>query len=106
MAVAVREARRDADLEDVTALWGEYLRWANDRFDAEYGFRLDVDEVLARNLADLSPLSRPAEAFCWPSTVTPRWVSGVSRSSGRTPPRSSGCSCVPPRAVAGSAGCC
>lgn len=37
MAISLRQARRDVDLEDVTALWGEYLRWANDQFDAEYG---------------------------------------------------------------------
>lgn len=59
MAISLRQARRDVDLEDVTALWGEYLRWANDQFDAEYGFRLDVEDVLERNLADLSPFELP-----------------------------------------------
>jgi GNAT superfamily N-acetyltransferase len=59
MAISVRQARRGADFADVTALWGEYLRWANDQFDAEYGFRLDVEDVLKRNLADLSPFDPP-----------------------------------------------
>lgn len=54
VAISVRQARRDVDLEDVGALWGEYLRWANDQFDAEYGFRLDVEEILEHNLADWS----------------------------------------------------
>lgn len=59
MAISVRQARRDVDLDDVGALWGEYLRWANEQFDAEYGFRLDVEDVLERNLADLSPFEPP-----------------------------------------------
>lgn len=59
MAIVVRQARRDGDLGRVGALWGEYLRWANERFDAEYGFRLDVEEVLERNLEDLSAFQPP-----------------------------------------------
>jgi GNAT superfamily N-acetyltransferase len=60
VAISVRQAQRDVDLEDVGALWGEYLRWANDQFDSEYGFRLDVEEVLEGNLADLSPFEPPS----------------------------------------------
>ncbi len=55
----VRQARLDADLGDVAVLWGDYLRWANDRLDEEYGFRLDVEETLRGNLADLSPFEPP-----------------------------------------------
>lgn len=55
----VRQARLDADLDDVAVLWGDYLRWANDRLDEEYGFRLDVEETLRGNLADLSPFEPP-----------------------------------------------
>lgn len=55
----VRQARLDADLDDVAVLWGDYLRWANDRLDEEYGFRLDVEEALRGNLADLSPFEPP-----------------------------------------------
>ena len=59
MALVVRQAQRDGDLDSVGASWGEYLRWANEQFDVEYGFRLDVEDVLERNLADLSPFEPP-----------------------------------------------
>lgn len=53
------DARDERGRADVEALWGEYLRWANDRFDTEYGFRLDVEDVLTRNMADLSTFQPP-----------------------------------------------
>jgi len=57
--IVVRQAQRDGDLDCVGALWGEYLRWANEQFDVKYGFRLDVEDVLEGNLADLCPFEPP-----------------------------------------------
>ncbi len=58
VVVSMRQAQPN-DLDDVGALWGEYLRWSNDGFDAEYGFRMDVEDLLQRNLADMSPFEPP-----------------------------------------------
>lgn len=59
MSILVRQARCAGDRDHVRALWVEYLRWVNQRFDVEYGFRLDVEDVLERNLADLSAFEPP-----------------------------------------------
>ncbi|HKJ54700.1 MAG TPA: GNAT family N-acetyltransferase [Nitriliruptoraceae bacterium] len=59
MTTRVRQARLDTDLDDVAELWGEYLRWANDQLDAEFGFRMDIEAALAANLADPSPFEPP-----------------------------------------------
>lgn len=57
--VETRQADPERDLAELEALWGEYLRWSNDRFAEEYGFRMDVEEILQRNLADTSPFAPP-----------------------------------------------
>ncbi|MDX1622062.1 MAG: GNAT family N-acetyltransferase [Nitriliruptorales bacterium] len=55
IASTLRLADPEHDREHLRSLWAEYLRWANDNFDTEYGFRLDVDAILESNMADLTP---------------------------------------------------
>lgn len=55
----IRQADPARDLAGFRALWGEYLTWADEQFDQRYGFRMPVDDILERNLAELTPFQPP-----------------------------------------------
>ena len=54
-----RRADPGRDLEVVGSLWGEYLTWVNGELGQRYGVSFPIDEILERNLADLTPFLPP-----------------------------------------------
>jgi GNAT superfamily N-acetyltransferase len=55
----IRQANFDADHADVRALWHDYLSWVNPELEAQYGISFPIEEILEKNLADLSPFAPP-----------------------------------------------
>ncbi len=55
----VRQADPDRDLAVVRALWSDYLAWVNVELGQRYGISFPIDEILERNLADLTPFQPP-----------------------------------------------
>lgn len=58
--MVIRQARVDEDHTALRGLWGEYLAWVNAELDERYGINFPIEEVLERNLADLSAFAPPA----------------------------------------------
>lgn len=58
--VSTRQADFDEDLADVQALWHEYLKWVNPQLDEQYGISFPIDQILERNLLELSRFAPPA----------------------------------------------
>ncbi len=56
----IREADPDRDLTTIRALWREFLTWADGELARRHGIRVAVEEVLASDLADLTPFAPPA----------------------------------------------
>jgi GNAT superfamily N-acetyltransferase len=46
----IRDADVSRDLDEVERLWRDYLSWGNDGLESRYGFRLPVNEAIARDL--------------------------------------------------------
>ena len=55
----LRQADPERDLAVVRALWLDYLTWVNGELEARYGFTFPIEEILERNLADLTPFEPP-----------------------------------------------
>ena len=55
----IRDADLPADTDAVTGLWLTYLDWGNDGLDANYGFRLPVQEAVERDLAGIGKFRPP-----------------------------------------------
>ena len=55
----IRDADFPVDTHAVTGLWLDYLNWGNDGLDANYGFRLPVQEAVERDLASIEKFSAP-----------------------------------------------
>ena len=55
----IRDADLPVDTDAVTGLWLEYLNWGNDGLDANYGFRLPVQEAVERDLASIGKFLPP-----------------------------------------------
>lgn len=55
----LRQAGPDRDLAVVRSLWNDYLTWVNVGLEECYGISFDMDEILERNLADLTPFQPP-----------------------------------------------
>lgn len=47
------------DLRIVRSLWSNYLTWVNAEVHDRYGISFDIDEILERNLAALTPFQPP-----------------------------------------------
>lgn len=58
-AVPLRQADPTRDLGVVRALWSDYLTWVNAGVHDRYGIAFDIDEILERNLSDLTPFQPP-----------------------------------------------
>lgn len=41
------------------SLWSDYLTWVNAGVNDQYGISFDIEEILERNLADLTPFQPP-----------------------------------------------
>lgn len=57
--VGLRQADPGQDLHIVRSLWSDYLTWVNAGVNDRYGISFDIDEILERNLADLTPFQPP-----------------------------------------------
>jgi GNAT superfamily N-acetyltransferase len=56
----IRDADLTGDLEVIRSLWLEYLSWGNDELEARHGFRLPVQEMVERDLANIVKFQRPS----------------------------------------------
>ncbi len=57
--VPLRQADPRRDLGIVRSLWSNYLTWVNAEVNDRYGISFDIDEILERNLADLTRFQPP-----------------------------------------------
>lgn len=57
--MSIRQANFAEDRADVRALWHDYLAWVNTELDKQYSISFPIEEILERNLADLSPFGPP-----------------------------------------------
>lgn len=55
----LRQADPVQDLELLRSLWGDYLTWVNGELGQRYDVSFPIDEILERNLADLTPFQPP-----------------------------------------------
>jgi GNAT superfamily N-acetyltransferase len=55
----IRAAELPADETAIRALWLEYLGWANDQLEINYGFRMPVDATVERDVAEIDKYRPP-----------------------------------------------
>jgi GNAT superfamily N-acetyltransferase len=55
----IRQAHLAADHAVVRALWHAYLTWVNTELENQYGISFPIEEILERNMADLTPFTPP-----------------------------------------------
>lgn len=55
----VRQTHLAEDQAAVRALWHAYLTWVNRELDNQYGISFAIEEILERNMADLTPFRPP-----------------------------------------------
>lgn len=58
-AIKVFQAQSEKDVKIVRELFWEYLTWANDMNDQEFGIRLDIATMLEEDMADLGKFMPP-----------------------------------------------
>lgn len=58
-SVSIVQAQTEKDLQVVKELFWEYLTWANDMNDQEFGLRLDIAKMLEEDMADLGKFMPP-----------------------------------------------
>jgi GNAT superfamily N-acetyltransferase len=56
---SVRFADRDTEQDAIRSLFWEYLQWANDRVNQEFGVNFDIAAMLERDMDDLDVFSPP-----------------------------------------------
>ncbi len=57
--IPLSQADPSRDLDVVRSLWSDYLTWVNAEVNDRYGISFEIDEILERNLADLTPFQPP-----------------------------------------------
>ncbi len=58
-SIRVLQAQPAEDLQAVKELFWEYLTWANDMNEREFGLRLDIAKMLEEDMADLGKFMPP-----------------------------------------------
>lgn len=56
----IYQARIDQDEDKIKDLFWEYLTWANERIEKEYGFQLDIAQLQEEAMADLAKFMPPS----------------------------------------------
>lgn len=57
--ISIRQAKPAEDVQVVKELFWEYLTWANDMNEREFGLRLDIAKMLEADMADLGKFMPP-----------------------------------------------
>ncbi len=58
-SIRILQAQPAEDLQSVKELFWEYLTWANDMNEREFGLRLDIAKMLEEDMADLGKFMPP-----------------------------------------------
>jgi len=58
-SISILQARPAKDVQIVKDLFWEYLTWANDMNEREFGLRLDITKMLEEDMADLGKFMPP-----------------------------------------------
>lgn len=55
----IRQAELPGERDTVRRLWLEYLRWSNEETEARHGFRLPVESIVERDIANTAKYEPP-----------------------------------------------